>query len=181
MLNLLIPETELWDEKTEEFYNIGRQELRLEHSLVSLSKWESKWCVPFLSTNNKTEEQILDYIKCMTLNKNVKPEIYSGLTIDNMRQIKAYIDAPMTATTFNNYEKKGGLNREVITAEILYYWMLTFHIPFECEKWHINRLITLIRVCSIKNAPPKKMSKNEIMRRNSSLNASRRKKLNTRG
>ena len=179
MLQITIPARELFDESKQEFINFKEQTLQLEHSLVSLSKWESKWCKPFLSNVEKTEEEVLDYIKFMTLTQNVDPEVYDHLTQENVNQINEYINAPMTATTFA--DNKQGKGREIITAELIYYWMVALNIPFECQKWHLNRLITLVRVCNIKNEPPKKMSKRDIMSRNASLNAARRKQLNTRG
>lgn len=181
MLKLLIPAGELWNDKTQEFVYLKEQTLLLEHSLVSLSKWESKWKKPFLSSTDKTEEETLDYIRCMTLTKNVDPHVYENLSADNIEAIKNYIWAPMTATTFSKEEPKGSLGREIVTAELVYYWLIALNIPFECQKWHLNRLLTLIRVCNIKNQPPKKMSQSSIMRRNASLNAARRKRLNTRG
>lgn len=180
MLRLVIPATEMYDEVKGEFVYAKEQTLQLEHSLVSLSKWESKWCKPFYSKKEKTLEETLDYIKCMTLTQNVNPEVYNQLTTTNIEEINQYIGAPMTATYFSD-NKVNGMSREQITAELIYYWMISLNIPFECQKWHLNRLITLIRVCSIKNAPPKKMSKNEIMNRNRALNAQRRQQLNTRG
>lgn len=169
-----------WDEKTEQFVSGKAQTLQLEHSLVSLSKWESKWEKPFLSRATKTREEVLDYIKFMTINKNIDPEVYEHLSQDNIREINEYIEAPMTATTFPK-DKKQGANREIITSELIYYWMIALQIPFECQKWHLNRLLTLIRVCNIKNSPPKKMSKRDIASRNAQLNAARRKQLNTKG
>ena len=180
MLQITIPAVELWDERTNEFTQAKEQTLQLEHSLVSLSKWESKWNKPFLTKKDKTFDETIDYIKCMTLTQNVKQDVYSRLTSQNIAEINKYIEAPMTATTFSN-EKKGGINGEQVTAELIYYWMITLNIPFECQKWHLNRLITLIKVCNIKNQPPKKRSKREIMSRNSALNAARRKQLNTKG
>ena len=180
MLEITIPATELWDEINEEFITTKEQTLRLEHSLVSLSKWESKWCKPFLSKTNKTDEEMLDYVRCMTLTQNVPDEVYRCLTDDNIRKIYEYIDAPMTATWFND-DKAKGTSREQTTSELIYYWMIALNIPFECQKWHLNRLLTLIRVCNIKNQPPKKMSKRDIMSRNAALNAARRNKLHTKG
>lgn len=180
MLRITIPATELWDESKEEFINIKEQTLQLEHSLVSLSKWESKWCKPFLSKQEKTQEQIIDYVRCMTITQNVNPEIYKYLSRDNLKQINDYIDAPMTATWFSEDKNKKGNNKQ-ITSEIIYYWMIAFNIPFECQKWHLNKLMTLIRVCDIKNQPPKKRSQKEIMSRNAALNAARRKRLNSKG
>lgn len=181
MLRIEIPiNPEGWDEKRQEFVKPKTQILQLEHSLVSLSKWESKWCKPFFSNEEKSYEEVLDYIKCMTITQNVDPEVYNHLTESNITDINNYINAPMTATTFTN-DKGHGNNREIITSELVYYWMIALNIPVEFQKWHINRLLTLIRVCEIKNSPQKKMSKNEIMSRNAALNEARRKKLNSRG
>ncbi len=179
MLQITIVPPEQWDEKKNEFVYIKPQTLHLEHSLVSLSKWESRWCKPFLSKQEKTYEETVDYIKCMTLTQNVDPEIYRYLSRANIQEINEYLEAPMTATTFSNETNKRG--REQITAELIYYWMIAQNIPFECQKWHLNRLLTLIKVCSIKNSPPKKMGKRELMSRNAALNAARKKALNSKG
>lgn len=179
MLTLTLPGVEQFDELTQEFSYTKGQTIQLEHSLLSLSKWESKWEKPFLSKDDKTTEETLDYIRCMTLTQNVDPNIYRNLSKENVEEIKKYIDAPMTATTFS--EDKGPKNREIITAELIYYWMIAQNIPMECQKWHLNKLLTLIRVCSIKNAPSKKMSPKAVMNRNASLNAARRKAMGTRG
>lgn len=179
MLEITIPSLELWDEEKQEFISVKGTTLKLEHSLVSLSKWESKWCKPFLSRDDKTKEETLDYIKCMTLTQNVDPDVYRYISTENVNKVIEYINAPMTATTIRE-DKKGG-NKEVVTSELIYYWMVALTIPFECQKWHLNRLLTLIRVCNVKNQPPKKMSKREIMSRNASLNAARRQQLNTKG
>jgi hypothetical protein len=180
MLQITIPAVEQWDERKQEFVITKEQTLQLEHSLVSLSKWESKWCKPFLTKQEKTFEETLDYIKCMTITQNVKPEVYNYLTNKNIEEINNYIDAPMTATYFSD-EKNSKTSREQVTAELIYYWMIALNIPFECQKWHLNRLLTLIKVCNIKNQPPKKRSRKEIMSRNAALNAARRKQLNTKG
>lgn len=179
MLIITIPESEYYDESNEEFIIYKEQVLQLEHSLVSISKWESKWCKPFLSRDDKPAEEIIDYVRCMTITQNVAPDVYYRLTENNLTEINKYIDSPMTATTFHD-DSRGG-NRDIITSEIIYYWMVTFNIPFECQKWHLNRLLTLIRVCNIKSNPPKKMSKNEILRRNRELNEARKQSLKTRG
>lgn len=181
MLRLTIQlSPEGWDEKKEEFVEAKTQTLQLEHSLISLSKWESKWCKPFLSNVNKTEEEVLDYIKFMTLTQ-VDPEIYSRFTAENFREIDSYINAPMTATTFSE-DKNGKRNREVITAELIYYWMIALNIPFDpCQKWHLNRLLTLVRVCNIKNQPPKKRSKRDTASHYAAMNAARRQQLNSKG
>ena len=179
MLQIRIPLTkEGWDEANEEFVEPIYKTLCLEHSLVS--KWESKWHKPFLSKAEKSYEETIDYIKYMTVTKNVDPEVYNHITSENMKQIDEYIEDPMTATTFSD-DKSGNRNREIITSEIIYYWMITLGIPFECRKWHLNRLLTLIRVCNIKNSPKKKMSASSIMARNSKINAARRKALNSKG
>ena len=180
MLKITIPAVHLWDETKEEFIDIKEQTLQLEHSLVSLSKWESKWCKPFLSDKEKTIEETIDYIRCMTLTQNVDPRIYNFLTNENIEAINKYIDSPMTATTFAN-DIKNNSKKEIITAEIIYYWMISFNIPVKFDKWHLNRLLTLIRVFNIKNKPPKKMSRTEIMRRNTELNEYRKKQLDTNG
>lgn len=180
MLQITIPDQEFWDEKNQTFINVKGITLTLEHSLVSVSKWESKWCKPFLSKDQKTAEETLDYIKCMTLTQNVPSNIYTLLTPENIKSIQEYIENPHTATTVHE-NQNGPKNREIITSELIYYWMTALNIPWESQKWHLNRLLTLIRVCNIKNAPPKKMSQREIMSRNSALNAARRQKLHSKG
>lgn len=180
MLRIKIPSVEVFNEKDSTFEDvIPETELQLEHSLVSISKWEAKWNKPFLSKDEKTDEELLDYIRCMTLTQNVNPKVYQYIPATVMMQINKYIEAPMTATTFR--EDKSKRSNEIITNEIIYYWMVSFNIPFECQKWHLNRLLTLIRVCSAKNSPQKKMSTKEIMSRNKALNKARRAQLNTRG
>lgn len=180
MLRITIPQQEFWDERKNEFVYTKEQTLSLEHSLVSLSKWESKWCKAFLSKNNKTYEETVDYIKCMTLTQNVDPKVYDWLTVENIEQVNSYIEAPMTATYLSE-DKRGSTSRETVTAELIYYWMISYNIPVDFQKWHLNRLLTLIRVCDRKNNPPKKMSQRELMARNRALNASRRKQHGTRG
>lgn len=180
MLKITIPAAEQWDEQKQEFVYVKEQKLQLEHSLVSLSKWEAKWCKAFLGKQDKTQEETIDYVRCMTLTQNVDPDVYKYLTAENINEINEYIGAPMTATWFSD-DKKGKINQETVTSELIYYWMITLNIPFECQKWHLNRLITLIKVCNIKNQPAKKMSKKDIMSRNAALNAARRKQLNTNG
>lgn len=179
MLQIVIPANELYDESTNSFYNIKEHTLQLEHSLISVSKWESKWCIPFLESKGMTDEQTIDYVKCMTLNKNVDPNVYKCLTNKDIKEISDYISAPMTATTVRKMQPTGG--HEIVTSELIYYWMIELKIPVEFEKWHLNRLITLIQVCNIKNTPPKKMSQSQLAQRNRMLNAARRKKLNTTG
>jgi hypothetical protein len=180
MLSLTIPATELWDERKKEFVYVEEQTLELEHSLVSLSKWESKWCKSFIETKNKTSEEALDYIKCMTLTKNVKPEVFQCFTPEHIRQILEYVDAPMTATTIRE-SKTNKRNRERITAELIYHWMVEMQIPFECEEWHLSRLIMFIRVRQHKLQPPKKRSRAEVMADYAAMNEARKKEWNTNG
>ena len=180
MLQITIPSIELWDESKEEYVYMKERTLQLEHSLVSLSKWESKWCKSFISNKNITEEETMDYIRCMTLTQNVPKEVYDYMPDSIIEQITAHIHAPMTATYFPKIDNSKS-SREPVTSELIYYWMIALNIPFECQKWHLNRLLTLIRVCSIKNTPPKKMSKRAVMSRNSALNAARRQQLGSRG
>jgi hypothetical protein len=178
MLKIEIPPVEVFNEDDNSFHYTKPITLSLEHSLVSVSKWESKWCVPFLSTN-KIEEQIRDYIRCMTVTQNIDEEAYKFLNSANFNEINIYIDAPMSATIITNDDKR--TNKEVITSEIIYYWMITLGIPFECQKWHLNRLLMLINVCSIKQQKPRRMSAREATMRNRALNEQRKAQLNTLG
>ena len=180
MLKITIPSIELYDEESETFTSSKEQTLVLEHSLVSLSKWESKWHKPFLTKEPKTIEETIDYIKCMTTTQNVDDSVYKYITNENLGQVREYIESEMTATKFSKDDKKT-TSREIITAEIIYYWMIALNIPFECQKWHLDRLITLINICNIKNTPPKKTGKRELMSRNAALNASRRNALRSKG
>lgn len=180
MLTVKIPAIERYDEVRNEFIQTKEQILQLEHSLVSISKWESKWCKAFLAKNEKTNEEMIDYIRCMTITPNVDPELYNCIPRNVVEQISAYIQAPMTATWFRD-SNKGSNRGEVITSELIYYWMIAQQIPFECQKWHLNRLLTLIRICGIKNESPKKMSKSALANKNASLNAARRAALNSKG
>lgn len=181
MLQIAIPiSPEGWDEEKQEFVEPEKITLQLEHSLVSLSKWESKWQKAFLTKKEKTTEEILDYIKCMTLSPDIDPAVYTHLTTENFKQIREYIENPMVATHFPE-DKSGKKSSEVATAELIHYWMISLNIPLECENWHLNRLIAQIRVCNIKNQPPKKRNMRDIMSRNSALNDARRKQLNSRG
>ena len=185
MLRIEVPpvEAEYWSEEKQEFVYqeaFKGQVLQLEHSLVSLSKWESKHHKRFLDDDNKTSEEMLDYVRCMTITQNVDPKTYDNLTQKNLQEIKEYIEDPMTATTFNETSRPAR-NSERISAELIYYWMIALNIPPEYQKWHLNRLLTLIRVCNIKNTPAKKMSNKDILSRNRALNAARLKKHHTRG
>ena len=176
MLQITVPSVEKYDEEKNEFIRTREQTLQLEHSLVSLSKWESKWKKIFLSGTEKTYEETLDYVRCMTLTQNVDPDVYNNLTKENIDAINAYIDDKMTATYCPNEKNGPKSSNELVSSELIYYWMIALNIPFECQKWHLNRLLTLIKVCNVKNQPPKKMSKHELMRSNASINAARRRR-----
>lgn len=180
MLQITVPGIDGWDEIKEEFVTLKDTTLVLEHSLISISKWESKWHKPFLTKDEKTPEQVNDYVRCMTINSNVPDEVYNRLTRQNIADVLAYINDPMTATTIT---ERGGkkFSREIVTSELIYYWMVALEIPFECQKWHINRLMMLIQICSIKNQPDKKMSRKSTMQQNAALNAARRQKAHSRG
>lgn len=182
MLQITTPETELYDEANNIFIPVPSYTITLEHSLVSLSKWESRWCKPFLSKDGITTEQTIDYIRCMTLTPNIPEIVYNLLSDNNIKQVEKYINSPMTATWFSEDKKgKGKSSGEVVTSELIYYWMIALQIPIKCEHWHLNRLLTLIKICNIKNAPPKKMSRKEILNRNAALNAARRKQFHNNG
>lgn len=182
MLKITIPKTEMFNEQTNEFFEIKEQTISLEHSLVSISKWESKWHKPYLTNEPKTAEESVDYLRCMTLTQNVDPKVYYCIPASEMKRINEYIENPMTATWFSDDKPEGGRRKgRIITAELLYYWMVAYQIPFECQKWHLNRLITLIKVCDAENKPNKKTNKNELLARNARLNKARKKALKTHG
>ena len=181
MLSIKIPEFELYDERTNKIETIKGRDLQLEHSLVSISKWESRWKKPFLGAVQKTRDETIDYIRCMTLTQNVDPRVYNGVSYKNIKDINAYIDDPMTATTFKKSQTQKKSSGPIITSEIIYYWMISLEIPMECQKWHLNRLLTLIRVCDEKSQPGKKMSKRDVMSQYRAINSARRSKYGTRG
>ena len=178
-----VPEQEFFNNETQTFLNLKETTFKIEHSLVAIAKWESKWHVAFLDDNvEKTDEMIIDYIKCMTISQNVNPEIYDHLPQETLKEINDYIGDPMTATTFRNVNGSGPGSGEFITNEIVYYWMIAQNIPLECEKWHFNRLMTLIRVCSEKNQPDKKMmNRRDLLNQNKALNEARKKAMHSRG
>ena len=182
MLKIVVPgRQEQWDERIEQFVITDDKDvtLRLEHSLISVSKWEAKYHKPFLNSD-KTDIEILDYIKCMTLNSDVPDEVYNRLTASNISAINRYIADPMTATTIRDTQSQKK-STEFVTSELIYYWMIAYGIPAEFEKWHINRLIMLIRVCAAKNEPPKKRTEQQIMADYRAINAANKARLKTRG
>lgn len=182
MLRLVVPlAPEGWDETKQEFVKPETTVLELEHSLASLSKWESKWRKAFLTKKDKSAEEVLDYVKCMTVTPDVDPSVYEHLTSENYRQIREYIEDPMTATYFPEEKDNGKPNKDVATAELIHYWMISLNIPLEFETRHLNSLIAQIRVCNMKNQPSKKSTTSSMYSRNAALNAARRKQLNSKG
>ena len=181
MLQITIKEQELFNNDTNEFIAIKPTTIQLEHSLVSVSKWEAKWHKPFLTDDQNTNEEIVDYIRCMTITQNVNPNTYYGVSSEQIKQIRDYISDPMTATTFKELPNKGKAKKQIITSEVIYYQMIALNIPMECQKWHLNRLMTLIRVCAIKNQPEKKMKSGDITRQYADLNAARRAAMHSKG
>lgn len=181
MLSITVPGTEFYNSQTEEFITQGEYTITLEHSLVSLSKWEQKFEKPFLGPDQKTTEETFGYIEAMNLTPNIPSEVFYRLSNENIKTVNDYIEQKMTATWFNEPKGKSSANREIITAEIIYYWLVALNIPFETQEWHLNRLLTLIKVCNNKNAPEKKMSRQEIAERNRALNEERLARFNTTG
>ena len=181
MITIEIPEsTDLWDSVHEEFVTRKGYTLKLEHSLISLQEWESKWHKPFLNSE-KTNEELIDYIRCMTINKGIPDDAYYRIPMSKIEEITKYIQDPMTATTINNYGSKKGGKKEIITAEIIYYWMCSFNIPSEYRKWHLNQLLTLIKVFDAKNGKQEKMSPQESAEWRRQQNAARRAKMHSKG
>lgn len=181
MLTIIIPNQEFYNEETEEFINLDEVVLKFEHSLVSLSKWESKFEKPFLSTPEKSDEEIIAYIQAMELTGTLSFDVYNRLTQEHLNEINTYIASSQSATTFSDVGERRGVRSEVITSELIYYWMTIYNIPFECEEWHLNRLFALLRICNIKNSKEKKMSRSEAAAQQRSLNAQRRAQMGTRG
>lgn len=180
MLRIIVEGDENFDEEKQEFLNVEDVVLDLEHSLLSLSKWESKYQKPFLSSNNKSSEEMFGYLAAMIMTPNVESDVLYRCSQDTIDRIQEYIDSPQSATTFGMMPERKGPG-EIITAELIYYWMVAFNIPFECETWHLNRLFALIRICNIKNSKPKRIPKHEMAMRNRELNAQRRAQLGTSG
>lgn len=183
MLRLIIPAEEAFNSRTEEFETLPEIKLKLEHSLVALSKWESKFEKPFLTKTEKTTAETLGYIEAMILNRKISPGVIFRLKPEHVDLVQQYIEAKMTATTFGELPEEGRSRTrpEIITSELIYYWMVAYNIPFEVERWHLNRLFALIRICNVKNSKPKKMSRSELARRTRELNDQRRRMLGTTG
>lgn len=186
MLEILVPSIEYYDEERNIFVDTKATKIQLEHSLLSISKWESKWKIPFMDqSSTKTEEQMIDYIRCMTINKDVDPKVFRLMPTEIRKQIDDYMNSSMTATWFREEGPKKR-SREIITSEIVYWWMFSQGIPLECQKWHINRLLTQIRVCSEKNRELSnsgkrgRMSKDKLSNRKA-LNSKRKSRLNSKG
>ena len=179
MLEIVVPEREFFDDNMQEFISTREAKLRLEHSLVSISKWESIYKKPFLTKDEKTVGEFIEYIKCMTITQNVDPNVYYALTSENINQVAEYIEESFTATWFR--EQKTAPSRQIITSELIYYWMVAYNIPWEAQKWNFSRLMTLIRICNIKSQPDKKMSKGDALAQQRALNAARRAKSGSRG
>lgn len=178
MLELRTQDQEFYDDE-HGFIEIPGGSYVLEHSLISVSKWESKWHIPFLSTEEKTDEQVRDYIRCMFVKPPKHKDAYLYFSLETIREIAEYINEPMTATTFSELSKRGGF--QIITNEVIYYWMVACNIPFECDKWHLNRLLTLIKVVSLEMNPKKQMDTRDILEQNRRINEMRKKKYNTNG
>ena len=178
MLQVEVITSETYDDERNEFFE-ETYALGLEHSLRSLSKWESMYEKPFLTDDEKTPEEMLDYIKCMTVKEDTPSDIYLHLSRENIREINEYIGSKQTATWFKDDNKKA--SREIITSELIYYWMFSYNIPMECEEWFLNKLLTLIKVFSVKNSPQKKKSQAEIAAENRAMNDQRRAKMNSKG
>jgi hypothetical protein len=179
VLEIQVPAREFWDGSIEQFVSTKQTTLQLEHSLLSISKWEAKHRKPFLTKEQKTQEELLDYIKCMTITQKVNPLVYNALSQENLKDIMEYLENPMTATTIRSQNQR--TSRKTVTSEVIYYWMTALNIPFTCEKWNFNRLMTLIQVCNIESQPPKKMSKKQTTQNNAAINAARRAKLGSKG
>ena len=167
VLKILIPGKEDWDEANQCFIYSKDTVLNLKHSLVSIAKWETNWNISFLDKFGKKEttvEQVLDYIRCMTINQNIDPNVYKCLTNKNVEDVFTYIGSSMTATTFSDHLKPG--RKRIVTSELVYSWMIDFGVPFQCEKWPFDRLITLLRVCEAEHREHKKGSTSSAMKRN---------------
>lgn len=181
MLKIEVPGVETFDERTGEFSHVGGCVLRLEHSLVSVSKWEARWEKIFLTEAPKSREETTSYFQCMSLDEGVDPEVFECLGASDCERINRYISAPMTATTVSKLPGARRRSPEKVSSELIYYWMIAYGIPFECQSWHLNRLLTLIEVCNAKNAPARKQSRRDVAAQNAELNRMRRQALHSSG
>lgn len=181
MIRISTPSGEYYDDARQEFVTVVGQTVLLEHSLRSLAKWEARWKKPFLSKQEKSRAETIDYVRCMAVTPGVDPSIFETLTSENLAQISQYINNPMTATTFSDRNQNKRPSREIVTAELIYYWMVALQIPFECQDWHLNRLLTLIHVCEIKNQPKKKVNQKQAASERTRLNRARKAQLGTTG
>lgn len=178
MITVNIPECECYDEVNNKFITFPSVKLRLEHSLISISKWESRWEIPFLSKREKTDAQLSDYIQCMSIDNNISEEVFFRIPVSEIERINTYINSKQTAIEFLDDKQSG----KTLTSDMIYYWMICFNIPFECSKWHLNRLLALIKVCDIENNKhSKKRNPKELYSRNRALNEARKAKYNTKG
>lgn len=182
MLTIVVKGKELWDEKEQVFVKPDEDVvLEFEHSLVSLSKWESHYKKPFLTEDSKTQEEVLYYIRCMALRPDVPEEVFAGLELSHLAEINEYMNDPMTATFFNEPKTPGRPSAKIITNELIYYWMSGFGLPMEMQYWHLNRLFTQLKVCNLESQPPKKLSPGEAAARTRAINEANRKKYEGQG
>ena len=181
MISFVISPEELWDHKNEVFVHKAPVMIHLEHSLRAISKWEARYCKPFIGKKEWTASEMLDYVRCMCLDDSIDPAVFLSLSAKQMEAVQAYIDLPMTATWFSNNEQRVGNRGSAVTSELIYFWMSSYGIDWQAQDWHLNRLMTLIRICSEKNKPPKKMPKGAAAARQRALNAKRLKKSHTGG
>ena len=187
MVEIYIPKSQIIDEETGVVYTAEKDwKLALEHSLISVQKWEAKWHVAFLNKGTRTFEQTIDYLRCMTLTPNVPDEVYYCIPHTELKRVLEYVDDPMTATRINDgfdsgnsYGKKMG--KDVITAEVIYNWMISLNIPTEYRKWHLNQLLTLIRVINAKNQPKKKRRMRDVLEEYKSINEANKRRFGTKG
>lgn len=180
MIRIVIEGIEVFNDEDQTFDTIDGAVLDLEHSLISLSKWESKHQKPFLSSGERTREEVFDYLKAMIVTPNVDPDVLNHCSPEDLESIQKYIDSTQSATTFGTMPERRGPG-EVITSELIYYWMVAYSIPSEYQYWHLNRLFALIRICNIKNSKPTKVSRTEIAKRNREINEQRKAQYNTSG
>lgn len=181
MITLRIKAGQHWDSENEVFVNVPETEIRLEHSLRAVSKWESRHCKPFLGRREWTAGETLDYIRCMCMDEGANPAVFLSLSREQIEAVQKYIDLPMTATWFSNRNQQSANRGSAVTSELIYFWMTSYGIDWQAQDWHLNRLMTLIQVCSEKNKPAKKMPKNQAAARQRALNAARRRKYHTGG